>query len=188
MSKLFIIENNVCKPQEEVLLITPFKEIWESDETTHKEDAIKKFTFMEFYASKSNSNPYAEYDSQKRLEELSKNYLDRQYFRYNELPEELIHGIHSIEIFQREGSASMRLYEGLLASVDKLIDFLNDIDPSATTMTGTLIMKPVDILNSVAKAKDAVVSLDGLRKQIEQEQLETSRTKGNKVIGHYERT
>jgi len=187
MSKLFVIENQICKPQEEVLLIEPFKSIWENDNTPYKEIAIKKFTFMELYASKSVSNPYAEYDDKRRLEELSELYLGQKQSNYIMLDEELLKGVQVIQEFQNNGSASMRLYRGLLASVDRLIEHLNELDPDARTNTGAYVIKPVDILNAVAKANDAVISLDALKKKIEQEQLESTRTKGNKVISDYER-
>lgn len=187
MSKLFIIENNVCKPREEVLLITPFKEIWDADKSLHKDVAIKQFSFMELYASKTSTNPYAEYTDEQRLKELSKIYLGKEYNDYNELPTNLIQGIYLIEKFQEEGSASMRLYKGLLTSIDRLIDFLNDINPNERNMSGGLVIKPVDILNNVAKANDAYVSLESLKKKIEQEMAESSRTKGGKSINERER-
>jgi hypothetical protein len=188
MSKLFIIENNVCKPNPEVLLITPFKEIWEADADEHKGEAINKFTFMEFYASKAASNPYAEYDDRRRLEELSQQYLGECYFRYpQDVPLDLVHGISKIEEFQEEGSASMRLYKGNLISVNKMLEFLNDFDPSEKTMSGGLVIKPADITNNVAKAMDAMISLETMRKKVQQEMLESSKTKGGKQISSYER-
>lgn len=52
MSYLFIVENNIAKPNTETLLIEPFKTIWERDKTKDKEQAIKEFTFIELMSSK----------------------------------------------------------------------------------------------------------------------------------------
>ena len=59
MSHLFIVENNVAKPNTETLLISPFKEIWERDLTEDKEIVLKEFTFMDLVSSKRKTNPYA---------------------------------------------------------------------------------------------------------------------------------
>ena len=52
MSYLFIVENNIAKPNTETLLIEPFKTIWERDKTEDKGQAIKEFTFIELMSSK----------------------------------------------------------------------------------------------------------------------------------------
>ena len=40
MSHLFIVENNIAKPNTETLLISPFKEIWERDKSKDKSQVI----------------------------------------------------------------------------------------------------------------------------------------------------
>ena len=187
MSCLFVLENGYCKPNEETLLISPFKEIWENDETTHKEIAIKYFSFIELYASKSVTNPYAEYSDDRRFEELNKAYLGGKYNSYIELPEEILEGIQKVEEFQENGSSSMRLYKGLLYSVDQLINFLYSLDMNEKTSTGAYAIKPVDVLNNVAKAEEAIVSLNKLKENIQKELFETSRTRAGKKINPYER-
>src|SRR5690606_7175796 len=118
------------------------------------------------YASKSVTNPYAEYSDDRRFEELNKAYLGGKYNSYIELPEEILEGIQKVEEFQENGSSSMRLYKGLLYSVDQLIDFLYSLDMNEKTSTGAYAIKPVDVLNNVAKAEDAIVSLNKLKENI----------------------
>ena len=70
MSHLFIVENSIAKPNTETLLISPFKEIWERDESEDKETAIKEFTFIELMSCKKKSNPYAGYSDEIRKDKL----------------------------------------------------------------------------------------------------------------------
>ena len=72
MAHLFVIENNVAKPNVETLLITPYKEIWERDTTPQKEVAVKELTYIELMAPKKKSNVFAGYSDEKRRDSLKK--------------------------------------------------------------------------------------------------------------------
>ena len=70
MAFLFVVENNIAKPNTETLLISPFKEIWVRDSSKDKSVAIAEFTFIELFTSKKKSNPYSGYNDAERAEKL----------------------------------------------------------------------------------------------------------------------
>ena len=62
MAVLFVVENKLVTPNTETLMVSPFKEIWERDNSDNKNLATKELTFVEFMSSKKKTNPYAGYD------------------------------------------------------------------------------------------------------------------------------
>ena len=58
MAYLFKIEGKAVFPNEETLLIEPFKSIWERDTSKNKEYALEDFAYIEFITSLLKTNPY----------------------------------------------------------------------------------------------------------------------------------
>ena len=48
MSCLFVLGNGYCKPNEETLLISPFKEIWENDKLRIKKLLLSIFLLLNY--------------------------------------------------------------------------------------------------------------------------------------------
>ena len=61
MAFLFQVTDRAVFPNPETLLISPFKDIWERDESTNKTVAIQEFAYIEFMTSMLKSNPYRQY-------------------------------------------------------------------------------------------------------------------------------
>ena len=97
MAYLFVIENNVAKPNVETLLIDPFNKIWERDKSKDKSQAIKEFNYIEFMVSKKKTNPYTGYDTEARKKELGKLLFNDPNFEEDYL---IIEGLAKLEKFQ----------------------------------------------------------------------------------------
>ena len=70
---IFIVQNNIVVPTAHALLLTPFKNIWESDDSPKKDIAMAKFSYIEFMCSYKKSNPFIGYTdkNQRKLKILS---------------------------------------------------------------------------------------------------------------------
>ena len=183
MAFLFIVENNIAKPNVETLLISPFKDIWERDKSTTKERAIKELTFIEFMSSKKKTNPYAGYDDEKRFEILKKTFFDETW----QMDAMVEQGLIKINEFQKEASPTYKYYIDNLETAERTRKFLKEIDLSERNeRTGNPLYKPKDVTSAIIDAEKVILTLASLKEKVEQELFETTKTKGNKAINPFE--
>lgn len=173
-----MVEGQRVKPSTEVLLIEPFKSIWERDESSRKSRAILEFTYIEFMTSALKTNPYKGYETEKRRKVLKRDLMESSWQE-----DELIKaGMAKIEEFQREGSANYTLYQDAVRAKERLQDFLRDFDINSRTNSGSLILKPKDITGSLLDIDKVATSLNSLEKKVEEDLYETTRMRSNKDI------
>lgn len=183
MAYLFVVEKNVVKPNPEVLLIHPFSEIWERDNSANKARAIKDFTYMEFLTSKKKTNPYEGYSEEVREKKLREEYYPEGWYDDN-----LIEiGLAKIRQFQEEASHTMNYYLDALHAAENTRKFLRNIDLNARNeRTGNPLYKPKDVTSALADTEKIIQSLFVLKEKVDQELFETVKTKGGKTIGYFE--
>lgn len=179
MAYLFSVEGNRVKPTTEVLLVPPFKQIWDRDQDPRKSTAILEFTYMEFMTSALKSNPYKGYETEKRKEVLKRDIFNGSDWTPDEL---ILEGISKIEEFQKEGSANYTLYLDAVAAKEKLQTFLRTFSINDRTSSGNLVLKPKDITGSLLDIDKVATSLSGLEKKVEEDLYESVRTRANKEI------
>ena len=184
MSHLFVVENNIAKPNTETLLIEPFKTIWERDKTKDKEQAIKEFTFIELMSSKKRSNPYAGYADNIRQEKL------KAYLFENE-PEwtpdiEVEKGLVKIAEFQKEASPTYTYYISVLEATEKMKDFFTTFDINEVNEKGARVFKPNEIVMAISNTDKLLQNLHSMKEKVEQELFEQSKTRGMKQINPFE--
>lgn len=184
MSYLFIVENNIAKPNPETLLISPFKEIWERDTTKDKEKAIKDFTFIELMSSKKKSNPYSGYDDETRYEKLVANIYDGEFDL--QADKEIEEALVKIDTFQMEASPTYSYYKSVVAAAEKMKTFFNTLDMEETNERGQRLWKPKDITSAMIDTEKVLQNLTSMKEKVEQELFDAIRTKGNKQINIFE--
>lgn len=184
MSYLFIVENNIAKPNTETLLIEPFSTIWERDTSKGKEQAIKEFTFIELMTSKKKSNPYAGYSDTDRFNKLREDIFKDAKWEQDKLVEQ---ALIKVDEFQKEASPTYVYYIDSLETAEKTRKFLKEIDLSERNeKTGNPLYKPRDVTSALIDTERVILTLASLKEKVEQELFETTKTKGNKQINHYE--
>lgn len=183
MSFLFVVENNVAKPNTETLLISPFKEIWERDKSKDKVQATKEFTFIELMTSKKKSNPFSGYNDEVRFSKLKEMLFDENW-----KPDmEIEIGLVKMKDFQEEASPTYKYYIDNLETAEKTRTFLKNIDLyERNTKTGNPLYKPKDVTSAIADTERILQTLAILRDKVEQELFESVKTKGNRQINHFE--
>lgn len=185
MSFLFSIENLVCKPKAEILLVSPFKEIWDRDKGKTKERALKDLSVIEMYTSKLRSNPFCGYDDDERLARVTKEYYGNSV-GIDKLDSLVVEGIRKLEEIQSTGSPTYSYYMSQLKAVEKLKRFFLEFDMNERNEKGALIYKPKEITSALADADKIMQNLTGLRDKVEQELFTVMKNRAGREPNRYE--
>lgn len=183
MAFLFTIENKIVKPNVETLLIHPFNEIWERDESPTKVEAIEDFTYIEFVTSARKTNPYAGYADDIKREKVKADIITREDWVEDDL---ILKAIRKIEEFQVEASVTYNYYMAAKKAAEKMQDFFLNFDMNKVNIkTGMPIFKPKDITSSLMDTSKVLENLNTLKEKVEQELFEQVKNRGQKVISRF---
>lgn len=182
MSLLFTIRNNAVYPNAETLMVRPFSEIWERDESPNKEIALKEFAYIEFSTSMLASNPFREYS-----EAVKEGIIKEEIFRDADWqPDSLIiEAKLKIEEFQTNGSISYTYWLSNKTAIDKMKKFFDTFDISERDEKGKPIWKPKDITNAIKDAEQVIKALDVLKSKVDEGIYESNKVRGNKEISPF---
>ena len=183
MSLLFIVEDKKVSPHTETLLIFPFKEIWERDESPNKENAMEEFAYIEFVSSMKKSNPYAGYEEVQKREKVKEHIITRNEWEPDTLVEEAIVKCKS---FQHEASPTYSYYMAAKLGANKMQTFFNTFDMNEKNeRSGNPIYKPKDITQALNDTAKVLENLNTMKEKVEQELFESTRMKGQKEISPF---
>lgn len=181
MSLLFTVETKVVYPTIQALLIPPFKEIWERDESADKRYAIEDFSYIEFMASIQKSNPYSGYSEEQRPDKIIKDIITRA--EWDQEDPLLLQGIAKLKEFQAEASVTYNYYMAAKSAAEKMQQFfigfsMNDVN----LRTGAPIFKPKDITSALNDTSRVLENLNTLREKVDNEVFEEIKKKGQKIV------
>lgn len=183
MAFLFNIEGKLAHPNVEVLLISPFKEIWDRDLSNSKSRAREEFAYIEFMTSFLKSNPYKGYSPEVRKKKIIEEVITYENFYEDDL---IKAGMKKMEEFQKEASPTYTLYSSALNAKYKLEDFLNTFDINERNpKTGMPIMKVKEITSALLDVDKVTSSLNSLKRKVEEELYESIKTRGQKEISPF---
>lgn len=183
--ELFTVENNTVIPNENTLLIHPFKDIWERDSSERKEIALLEFTYIEFLCSYKKTNPYKGYDEQIKEPKIRQNVF-RSYPLWS--PDLLINeGIAIYCSFRDQASPSLRFYLGNLEGARKLQHYYETVDLTLTNRSGTLINKPSDVAKGLSEALKVMNTLEALKEKVEQELFNAGKVRADRTVNPFEK-
>jgi len=184
MSLLFTVESKVVSPTTQVLLIPPFKEIWERDTTKDKRYAIEDFSYIEFMASIQKSNPYSGYAEHQRPEKIIKDIITRE--DWDQEDPLLIQGIAKLKEFQAEASVTYNYYMAAKSAAEKMQQFFIGFSMSDVNLrTGAPIFKPKDITSALNDTSRVLENLNTLREKVDNEVFEEIKNKGQKIVSPF---
>jgi hypothetical protein len=183
MAFLFTVEERTVRPTIEALLITPFKQIWERDETKFKERAISEFSYIEFMTSQKKSNPFKGYSESIKHINVKKNCFGEEDWE----PDDLIKdGIEFIITLQTEASPTYTFLMSARKGADQMKMFFDTLDMNDVNMkTGNPLYKPREITSALKDTDDVVTKLDKLQKKVEEELFDTVAIKSGKEISPF---
>jgi len=183
--ELFVTDGTTVTPNVNTLLIHPFYDIWERDESLKKDMATLEFTYIEFLCSFAKNNPYAGYDDDikesKVRENVFRNLPDWQ-------PDNLIfEGIAVYCSFRDEASPTLRFYLDNLEGAKKLQMYYRTLDMTLMTRGGALINKPSDVARGLSQASLVMNNLEALKTKVQQELFEAGKVRANRIVNPFEK-
>lgn len=176
--KLFTFENYKVNVEPEALMLKPFKAVWDKDKSKDKHNAMLEFAFIYFY-----TDPRSDY-----MYILDKNERKQAIKDGEGLPEkwDIDAKLHeAIEFYESFKPITAALLEDTRFMVDKLRQWLKDIDMTAVDKND----KPIYTINSITSAIKQIpallAELDAAEKKLSSEMKEVSKARGSmeKKIG-----
>jgi len=180
---LFEIENNIVVFSPQALLITPFKNIWDADESEDKIVATQTLGFI-YYMSDERSDFMYILDEEERMDQV-KQFLDLpKNFKGN--TKELVRARHFYE--ELSVTTSTKLLKSTRLVVQKISKFLDNIDMEERDMrSGKPIHDISKITASVQKIPSLVKALNEIEKEVIKEKALKAQS-GNKEMAMFETT
>lgn len=184
--ELFEIINGVVYPSTHALLIEPFKTIWETDDSKGRSRAMKVFRYVELMCSPKKSNPYFGYSELVRPSKVKKEVFNDENYQDTSF---MIAAIVKFKELLASSSPSYDLLNSAFIAKDDLVDFLKDTKKrlAERSQSGAMIFKPKDLTNALKDVGDVTRTLEAAREKVGEELKEASKTRGQRVIGRYER-
>jgi hypothetical protein len=184
MSLLFTVESKVVSPSTESLLIFPFREIWERDDSKDKRFAIEDLSYIEFMASIQKSNPYSGYAEHERSPKIIKDIVTRA--EWDETDPLIQAGIEKLKQFQAEASVTYNYYMAAKSAAEKMQLFFTTFSMADVNLrTGAPIYKPKDITSALNDTSRVLENLNSLREKVDNEIFEEVKKKGQKVVSPF---
>lgn len=181
--EIFKIEGRIVQPTIEILLISPFKEIWENDKSKNKDEALKDFAYIEFMCSPKRSNPYFGYDENVKEEKIKQEIYKDVKYKISPL---VIKAVDKYKEFLEDASLTMSYFMSAKCAAEKIKKFFNTFDINERTKNDTPVYKPKEITSAIIDTELTLQKLDNMQKKVEQELFETTKTRNNKEINHFE--
>lgn len=141
--KLLKLYNYEVQIEPEILVLKPFKKIWQRDKSKDKHNAIDEIAFIYYYADNRSDFSYI-IDDESRKEEIIKQ-IGLQNFKIDDVIQE------AIDLYIKDSeTASTSLLKSTRKLVDKLSKFLDSIDLTETDSHGKL-KYPLNTVTATAK-------------------------------------
>ncbi len=186
MAILFKREGVLVVPTDEALLLSPFKDIWERDETPKKAFAMREFAYIEFMTSQLKENMFRNYPEDKKEKAIVKALFKEQEETWSPCP--LVQeGLEFVIHFQEEGSDDYEFLQTAILTRKKLSNFLNtfELNQRSNEGKGPLLLKPKDVTNALLDVDKVTISLMNLRIKVSEQVTDAVKTKGEKTISEF---
>ncbi len=171
----------------EILLVREFARLMEKERNISKKDpkgelklrAFKEFSYI--YLAIDWESPYSDYSEQERHQEALKDSgLTEEEYNNPEFRE----ACRKYRNLQ-ESNRSIRMLQAAQNTVDKFIDYFNNIDPEERDpQTGKPIFKVKDIMAEISNISKVHDELKILESQVKKELFEQSSIRGGAVDGY----
>ena len=172
MIKLFKRDGYEIKVEPEALLLKPFKKIWTRDKSKDKNRAMQELGFIYFVCDPRSDYQYL-VDIDTRMEAVKSG----EGLPNSWSPDQAVK--EAMEFYTSFKPTSSLLLEDTRIAVDKLREYLRDIDLYATDDKG----KPVHTLNTVTatikQIPELIKGLDEAEKAVTSDIREMSKARGN---------
>lgn len=179
MIKLFKFESYNVTIEPEVLLLAPFKKLWDRDKSKDKSIAMQELAYIYFMG-----DPRSDYQYIIDEEERTKSIKEGQGMPAKWKPDKAVKD--ALAFYNSFKPASAGLLEDTRVAVNKLRQLLRDIDLEAVDDKG----KPIYTLNTITatikQIPGLVKDLDAAERTLAKDILTESRARGSQSKGAFE--
>lgn len=179
MIKLFKFEDYNVTIEPEVLLLAPFKKIWDRDKNKDKRVAMQELAYIYFMG-----DPRSDYQYIIDEEERTKSIKEGQGMPAKWKPDKAVKD--ALAFYNSFKPASAGLLEDTRVAVNKLRQLLRDIDLEAVDDKG----KPIYTLNTITatikQIPGLVKDLDAAERTLAKDILAEARARGSQSKGAFE--
>lgn len=180
------VRNKVELSLSEILLVKEFSELMKCERNICKEDptgsyglrAFKEFTYI--WLALDWKSPYSDYSEQERHQEaLNDSGITEEEFNNPEF-RAACRKYRSLQ----ESNRSIKLLKAAQNTVDKFIDYFNNVDPEERDpMTGKPVFKVKDLIAEITNLSKVNDELNTLENMVKKELQEASIIRGGAVEG-----
>lgn len=183
MIEVFQLDKGKVVPTKEILLIEPFKTIWNRDTDSKKPNALKEFAYIEFMTSYKQTNPFIGYGKEERHRKICNSVMANPIF----VPDDLVRkGMIMYMDWQDEASPTLRFYKAMVKTNEKVIKWAETVDLSQTDKKGSAVYKPAEVMAVIAKGHENIRALSLMKTSVEQEINDSIKRRNNRQINHFE--
>ena len=184
---LFRVEGTLVVPTEHALLIPPYSDMWEQDDSPKKENAKRAFAYIELNCSYKKSNPFKGYADEVRKEKVGKAVYREDYKDFVETPL-IVQGMELYHILRVEAAPTLQYYLAAKSGAEKMIKWLDTFDmETLNDRTGLPLYKPREITSALKDSYDVMKTLNTMEEKVYEQLFESVRTKGGKEINYFEK-
>ena len=162
------------------LLIPEFRTLWDRDKSKDKDKALRELAYV-YYLSDFKSPYLLSLDMSIVANTVAKDFMKDESYKPNKEIEEAISKYKELQI-----TPSMRLLTASLTTVNRLTDYLEEVDLNERDDKNKPIYKPSDITNSLKSIGGIVESLTKVRDQVEKEIIKVGTLRGQRRKGNRE--
>ncbi len=184
MAYLFeVTSKRTVYPIVEILLVSPFKEIWKRDKSVNKEQALSEFAYIEFTTSMLKTNPYRQYPEKRKAEIIRNAVIGDLDWEPDPL---MLEAISKIEEFQKYASTTYTYYLAAKIAAEHMQEFFKAVDLNKLNEnTKNPLYKPRDLTSALNDTEKVLANLKALERKVEEELYDEMKTKSNKVISFF---
>ena len=162
------------------LLVPEFRTLWDRDDSKDKDKALQELAYV-YYLSDFKSPYLLSLDLSIVADTVAKDFMRDESYIPDEKVEEAINKYKELQI-----TPSMRLLKASLTTVNRLTDYLEEVDLSERDDKNKPIYKPSDITNSLKSIGGIVESLTKVRDLVEKEITQSGTLRGQRRKGNRE--
>lgn len=179
MIKLFKYEGYTVTVEPEALLLSPFKDLWDRDESPDKHIAMQELGFIYFMG-----DPRSDYqfiiDEKERIKEIKKG----QGMPASWKPDAKVK--KALEFYNRFKPASAGLLEDTRVAVNKLRQLLRNIDLEAEDDKGRPIYTLNTVTATIKQIPGLVKDLDEAERTLAKDIINEGKARGSQTKALYE--
>ncbi len=177
---LFELENNVVVFSPQALMISPFKSIWDADETPDKMKATLELAFI-YYMADERSDFMHILDNNERIEEI-KRFIDMPE-SFTGQSKEIVRAVHYYE--QLSVTTSTRLLQSTRLILQKISEFLDNVNMEDKDDRGKHVNDITKITSAVEKIPKLIKALNEVEKEVIKEKMIKAQT-GNQSTSMFD--